>query len=48
MYGRKEATAFKYLADGSGRDTYVGIDSGGLHSPSQYGIHKNAFVNTLR
>ena len=34
---RKEATAFKYLSDGSGRDSYILINSGGLHAPSVYG-----------
>eukprot|EP00347_Sterkiella_histriomuscorum_P023094 403335973 len=44
----KESTAFKYISDGSGRDSYVSINSGGLHSPAVYGSHKNLFANTLR
>lgn len=43
----KEATAFKYISDGSGRDSYVLINSGGLHAPTVYGKN-NQFVNTLR
>jgi hypothetical protein len=34
MDNRKEATAFKYMSDGSGRDNYILIDSGGLHAPT--------------
>jgi hypothetical protein len=44
---RKEATAFKYLSDGSGRDSYILINSGGLHAPNTYGT-KQAFANSLR
>lgn len=48
VISRKESPAFKYISDGSGRDSYVLINSGGLHSPSVYGAHKNLFQNTLR
>jgi hypothetical protein len=29
----KEATAIKYISDGSGRDSYILLDSGGNHAP---------------
>jgi len=48
VISRKESPAFKYISDGSGRDSYVLINSGGLHSPAVYGAHKNLFQNTLR
>ena len=47
IYDSKEATAFKYMSDGSGRDSYVLINSGGLHAPTIYGKN-NQFANTLR
>lgn len=46
-HSRKDATAFKYVSDGSGRDSYVLINSGGLHATTVYG-QKNMFANSLR
>lgn len=34
---RKDATAFRYLSDGSGRDSYIIVNSGGLHVDTAYG-----------
>ena len=46
--GSKDATAFKYFGDGSGRDSYVTTDSGGL-IPKYYGRGtQQDFLNGLR
>lgn len=46
--GHKDAVAFKYFGDGSGRDSYVTSDSGGL-IPKYYGRGtQQNFLNGLR
>jgi hypothetical protein len=45
--GRKEATAFKYISDGSGRDSYILYNSGGLHVEYFPG-NKHEFAASLR
>ena len=44
---RKEATAFKYISDGTGRDQYILVNSGGLQAGTHYG-NKHLFANILR
>jgi hypothetical protein len=40
--------AIHYQSDGTGRDSYVTISSGGMHSTTVYGQFKGAFANSLR
>mmetsp|Transcript_24187 Transcript_24187/g.27404 ORF Transcript_24187/g.27404 Transcript_24187/m.27404 type:complete len:185 (-) Transcript_24187:395-949(-) len=37
-----------YHSDGTGRDSYIGIHSGGFHRPHTAGEYKRTFYNTLR
>jgi hypothetical protein len=37
-----------YQSDGTGRDSYVTISSGGLHTTTTYGKFKTTFYNGLR
>ena len=40
--------AIFYQSDGTGRDSYVTISSGGLHNATSYGKFKTTFYNGLR
>lgn len=46
----KEATSFKYLSDGSGRDFYITYNSGGLEAPYVPGANRSdqKFIMSLR
>lgn len=46
----KEATSFKYISDGSGRDFYITYNSGGLEAPYIPGANKSdqRFIMSLR
>lgn len=46
----KEATSFKYISDGSGRDFYITHNSGGLEAPYIPGTKHsdNHFITSLR
>ena len=46
----KEATSFKYISDGSGRDFYITYNSGGLEAPYIPGMKfsDQKFVLSLR
>ena len=46
--GSKEATAFRYFGDGTGRDSYVVADSGGLVPKYVNKGVNNNFYNSLR
>ena len=45
---RKEATCFRYPSDGSGRDSYILYNSGGLHADYVPGGQHHTFYNSLR
>ena len=46
----KEATSFKYISDGSGRDFYITYNSGGLEAPYTPGMmfSDQRFIMSLR
>ena len=44
----KDAVAFRYFADGSGRDSYVASDNGGLIPKYKSGGCMQEFTNSLR
>ena len=46
----KDATSFKYISDGSGRDFYITYNSGGLEAPYIPGATRsdNNFITSLR
>ena len=46
----KDATSFKYISDGSGRDFYITYNSGGLEAPYVPGANRsdNNFILSLR
>jgi hypothetical protein len=45
---RKEATAIRYFGDGTGRDSYVVAESGGLIPPFKAASSQNTFYKSLR
>jgi len=45
---RPDPTVFTYISDGSGRDYYITVNSGGLHPNYQPGGSRNAFQSSLR
>lgn len=46
--GKTDATVFTYVSDGSGRDYYITVNSGGLHPTYQPGGVRDAFRASLR
>ena len=48
LISRKEATAIRYFGDGTGRDSYVVAESGGLIPPFRAASSQNTFYKSLR
>ena len=45
---RKESPPFEYRSDGTGRDSYIVVNSGGLKNKSGYQTGESFFKNSLR
>eukprot|EP00831_Metopus_contortus_P085041 TRINITY_DN9792_c0_g1_i1.p1 TRINITY_DN9792_c0_g1~~TRINITY_DN9792_c0_g1_i1.p1 ORF type:complete len:277 (-),score=27.24 TRINITY_DN9792_c0_g1_i1:6-836(-) len=45
---RMEAKGVFYHSNGTGRDSYITVSSGGLHIPTRFGLSQQSFFKTLR